>query len=82
MYCKCCKQMYMKGIAYLMKGVVRDDPKLLDDNGKVLKANEVVGGSIPGCEIISLLDGKLGRWSSVSCVPNKNKNYVPMFKLV
>ena len=29
----------------------RDDPKLPDDSGKVLKLNEVVGGSIPNYEI-------------------------------
>ena len=28
---------------------------------------EEVGGSIPGCEISSLLDKKLVRWSIVSC---------------
>ena len=29
--------------------------------------NEDVGGSIPGCEISSLLDRKLARWSTASC---------------
>ena len=28
---------------------------------------EEVGGSIPGCEISSLIDGKLARWSTASC---------------
>jgi hypothetical protein len=28
---------------------------------------EEVGGSNPGCEIFSLLDGKLARWSTASC---------------
>jgi hypothetical protein len=28
---------------------------------------EEVGGSIPGCEISSLSDGKLARWSTASC---------------
>ena len=28
---------------------------------------EEVGGSIVGCEISSLLDGKLARWSTASC---------------
>jgi hypothetical protein len=28
---------------------------------------EEVGGSIPGCEISSLLDIKLVRWSTASC---------------
>jgi hypothetical protein len=37
--------------------VVRDDRKLLDDSGDIPKPNEVVGGSIPNCEIVSLLDG-------------------------
>jgi len=39
--------------------VVRDDPKLLDDSGEVPKSKEEVGGSIPGCEIVSPLDKKL-----------------------
>ena len=51
---------------------VRDDPKLLDDCGKVPKLNKLVGGSIPGYEIVSLFDGKLARWSNASCV-HKNK---------
>jgi hypothetical protein len=29
---------------------------------------EEVGGSIPSCEISSLLDGKFARWSTASCV--------------
>ena len=32
---------------------------------------QVVGGSIPGCESISLLDRKVARWSSSSYVPNR-----------
>ena len=40
---------------------VRDDPKLLDDSGKVSKSNGVVGGSIPSYEIVSLLDKILAR---------------------
>jgi hypothetical protein len=51
--------------------MVRDNPKLLEDSGEVPKPKGRVGGSIPGCEIISLLDGKLTRWSSTSCVPKK-----------
>ena len=39
------------------------------DSGKVTKPNEVVGGSKPDREIDSLLDEKLTRWSSASCVP-------------
>ena len=35
--------------------LVQDNPKLLDDNGEVPKLNIVVGSSIPGCEIISIL---------------------------
>jgi hypothetical protein len=34
----------------VMKKVVRDDPKLLDDGGEVPKSNGVVVGSIPGCD--------------------------------
>ena len=51
--------------------MVRDDPKLLDDSGKVPIPNGVVGGSIPGREIVSLLDRKLAMWSTTSCVPVK-----------
>ena len=43
--------------------VVSNDPKLPDDSGEVPKLNGVVRGSIPGHEIVSLLDGKLARWS-------------------
>jgi hypothetical protein len=32
-----------------------------------LNLKEEVGNSIPGCEISSLLDGKLARWSTASC---------------
>ena len=32
------------------------------------KLNDVIGGSNPGHEIISLLDEKLAKWSSASCV--------------
>jgi hypothetical protein len=41
---------------------------------------EEIGGSIPGCEISSLLDGKLARWSTVfwalalACRPYVSKN--------
>ena len=38
--------------------LVRDDPKLPDDSEDVPNPNGGVGGSIPGCEIFSLLDGK------------------------
>jgi hypothetical protein len=46
--------------------MVRDDPKLPDDSGEVPKLNGMDGGSIPiSLELISLLDGKLTRWSKV-----------------
>jgi hypothetical protein len=45
---------------------VQDDPKLSDDTGEVPKSNGVVGGSIPGRELVSLLDQKLVRWLSVN----------------
>jgi len=38
--------------------LIQDDPKLLDDSGEVPKFKEEVGGSIPSCEIVSLLDRK------------------------
>ena len=44
---------------------------ILDDSGEVPKPNGVVGGSISNHEIISLLDGKLAKWSNDSCVPNQ-----------
>lgn len=53
----------------------RDDPKLSDDIGKIPKPNREVSSSIPDSEIISLLNGKLARWSSGSCVPNKRRNH-------
>lgn len=40
----------------IMHAMVRDDPKLADDTGKVLKPNGVTGRLIPNCEIVSLLD--------------------------
>ena len=43
-----------------------------DDSGEVPKSNGVVGGSIAGREIVSLLDSKkLARWSGASCVPKE-----------
>ena len=47
-------------------GGVQDDPKLLDDSGEVPKLNGVIGGSILGREIVSLLDQKLVRWLSAN----------------
>jgi hypothetical protein len=61
--------------------VVRDDLKLPDDSGKVPKLNGEVGDSIPGCEIVFLLDGKLARWSSASCIPKRKKSGVPQSHL-
>ena len=34
---------------------------------RYLNLKEEVGTSNPGCEISSLLDGKLPRWSTTSC---------------
>jgi hypothetical protein len=48
--------------------MVRDDPKLPDDDGGIPKSNEEIGCSIHGCEISSLHDGKLARSSTASCV--------------
>ena len=48
-------------------GMVRDDLKLPDDGGDIPNLKEEVGGSNPSCEISSLLDGKLTRWSTASC---------------
>jgi hypothetical protein len=53
---------------------VRDDPNLPDDSGEVPKPNRVVGGLIPNCEIVFLLDRKPTRWSSTFCVPINNYN--------
>lgn len=53
--------------------VVRDDPELPDNSGKVPKPNGMDGSSSP-CEIVSLLDEKIIRWSGAYCVPPKNKN--------
>ena len=36
--------------------MVRDDPKLLDDVGEYPNLKKEVGGSIPNCEISSLID--------------------------
>ena len=53
------------------RSLVRDNPKLPDDIGEVPNPYIVVGGSVPCCEINSLLDWNLARWSSTSCVPRK-----------
>jgi hypothetical protein len=52
--------------------VVRNDPKLPDDSGTVPKPNKMVGGSIHDHEIVCLLNRKLAKWSSASCVLKKN----------
>ena len=41
--------------------MVWDDPKLQVDNGKVLKPNKVVGGSIPSRKIVLLLHKKTSK---------------------
>ena len=56
-----------------MVAKVWDDLKLRDDRGKVSKPNRVVDGSIPGYEIVPLLDRKLAKLSSASCFPQKEK---------
>ena len=65
-----------------MKLSVRDDPKLLDDSGDAPKQKGAVGGSIPSCEIISLLDGKLVRWSNASYVPKGKVDFVLILLIV
>lgn len=52
--------------------MVQDDPKLLDDSGEAPNLNRVVGSSIPGSEIVYLLDIKLAKWSNAFCVSKKN----------
>ena len=50
--------------------LVRYDPKLPDDNEEVTTLNEVVRGSNPDCENVSLLNKKKpAKWSSACCVP-------------
>jgi hypothetical protein len=55
------------------RSTVRDGPKLSDDSGKVPQLNGVVGGSIIGRKIVSLLDEKLAKWSNASCVTTKKE---------
>jgi hypothetical protein len=59
----------VQGSRVLMIGrhVVQDDPKLPMMVERYPNLKEKVGGSIPGCEISSLLDGKLAKWSTISC---------------
>jgi hypothetical protein len=37
---------------------------------RYLNLKEEVGGSVPGCEISSLSDGKLAKWSTAFCQPS------------
>ena len=46
---------------------VRDDLKYWMMVERYLNFKEKVGGSIPDCEISSLPDRKLARWSTISC---------------
>ena len=56
------------GLAKVRWEVVRDDPKLPDDDGEIPKSQRRAwGGSIPNCEISSLPDGELAKWSTTSC---------------
>jgi hypothetical protein len=55
------------------KVTVQYDPKLSDDSGEVPKPNGVDDGTIPDREIVSLLDGKLVRWSITLCVPKRKR---------
>ena len=54
---------------------VQDHPKLSDDSEEMPKPNGMIGISIPNyeIEIVSLLDIKLTKWSSTSCVPTTKK---------
>ena len=63
-----------------MYNVVQDNLKLPDDSGKIPKLNRVVDSSILDCEIVSLLDGKLVKWSNDSCVPTKRKPCTILYK--
>jgi len=46
----------------------------------VPKANAVVGGSIPGCKIATLHDGKLRRGGKLPHVCQKNKNKLERYE--
>ena len=46
---------------------VRDDPKLLDDGGEILKPQGRGWRFNSGYQISSILDIKLARWSIASC---------------
>jgi len=61
---------YGKGGVESGRLLVRDDPKLLDDKLVVRYPNlkDEVGGSIPSCEIDSLLDINLRGGQVLPCV--------------
>jgi hypothetical protein len=63
----------IKALSLSLSKLVREDPKLWDDKGKIPKHNKLIGGLITDREMVSLLDEKPTRWSSVSCVPKKKK---------
>jgi hypothetical protein len=67
---KCINIFLLDTFSFDLKSLmVRDNPKILDDGGDRDTQNlkEGVGDLIPTCEISSLLDGKLARWSTASC---------------
>jgi hypothetical protein len=63
--------------------MVWDDPKLPDDSGKIPKPNLAISGWIPGCEIVSLIDGnQLAKWvNRVSCSKAISTYYVIIVSL-
>ena len=50
--------------------------QMIVETGEAPKPNGVVSSSIPGHEIVSLLDGKVARWSNASIVSRKEKEKV------
>ena len=55
--------------------MVQDDLKPLDDSEEVLNLERLVNGSIPGREIISLLDGKSSQVvKRIMCSKKKEKD--------
>ena len=61
------------GLQLVLSNTIRIGDKLPDESGEVPKPNRVIDGSILGHGIVSLLDGKLARWSSASCVPKRKR---------
>ena len=57
--CEISKDIFSMAVLHCDILDVQDDSKLPNDSGKVPKLNRVVGGLLPDCEIVSLLDGKL-----------------------